>query len=650
MPEQTSFAMRGLGWVLAAMGVALLAHVRQLPAWASVSLLVAASWRYAAAQRGWALPPRWVRTLAAISALLFVLAVFRTVNGVQAGTALLAMMAAVKLLETRTERDLTVLVFIAYFLLYAALLRDQGITRLPLLLAGAFVATAALHRVHGGAAGGAPVTGLRRTAALTWPALPLALLLFVLFPRLPGPFWGVAVGQSSRTGLNDEIMLGDVSDLSVSGAVAFRVRFDGPIPPPAQRYWRGPVLHEFDGRRWRRPLAQSFPQQSVTWIGAPVDYQITLEAHDRPWILALDLPAAWAEREARSTYDFQLVARQLITRVTSFRLRSYPAYVAGVELPTSLRNRDLQLPADGNPRTLALGRELARRHADPTAIAGELLRKFRNEEYHYTLDPPRLAENAVDEFLFDTRSGFCEHYAAAFTMAMRAAGVPARIVTGYQGGEFNPLGGYLLVRQSDAHAWSEIWVAGRGWLRVDPTAAVAPDRIERGITASFADAPTLTRIWEGSRLVGQAQLVWDYVNDFWNERVVRFDERLQFSLLQRLGVDAPDWRTLGLGLTVVLGAFFIGLSAWLAWTYRPPERDWPERLHGQAAARLARRGVMRRPAEGPVDYLHRAMAHCPDLSQDLEGIRELYVALRYGPAPANEDLQRLKYKVGRLRP
>ena len=227
MPEQPSVAMRGLGWVLAAMGVALFAHVGQLPAWASVSLLVAASWRYAAAQRGWALPPRWVRTLAAVGALLFVLAIFRTVNGVQAGTALLAMMAAVKLLETRTERDLTVLVFIAYFLLYAALLRDQGITRLPLLLAGAFVATAALHRVHGGAAAGAPVTVLGRTAALAWPALPLALLLFVLFPRLPGPFWGVAVGQSSRTGLNDEIMLGDVSDLSVSG--------DGRVPGPVRR-------------------------------------------------------------------------------------------------------------------------------------------------------------------------------------------------------------------------------------------------------------------------------------------------------------------------------------------------------------------------------------------------------------------------------
>jgi len=642
-------ALRGLGWALAALAVAVAAHVGKLPAWASVSVIVAGSWRYAAAQRGSRLPPRWLLTLAAVGALLVVIATFRTVNGVEAGTALLAVMAAVKLLETRAERDLTVLVFIAYFLLYAALLRDQGIARLPLLLAGALVATAALYRVHGGIALTAPVNVLSRTVALAWPALPLALLLFVLFPRLPGPFWGIASGQSSRTGLNDEIMLGDVSDLSVSGEVAFRVRFDGPIPPPAQRYWRGPVLHEFDGRRWRRPPAQSFPQQTVTWLGAPVDYQITLEPHDRPWILALDLPAAWPEREARSTYDFQVVARQLVTRVTSYRLRSYPAYIAGAELPTSLRNRDLRLPSQGNPRTLAFGRELALESADPMAIAGAMLRKFRTEPYHYTLDPPRLAENAVDEFLFETRSGFCEHYAAAFTMVMRAAGVPARIVTGYQGGEFNPLGGYLLVRQSDAHAWSEIWVAGRGWLRVDPTAAVAPDRIERGVRASVADAPALTRIWEDSRLVSQAQLLWDYVNDFWNERIVRFDARMQFSLLQRLGVDEPDWRTLGLGLTAVLAAFFVGVSAWLAWTFRAPQRDWPERLHRQAAVRLARRGIVRRAAEGPVDYLERAAAHCPDLRVDLLSIRELYVALRYGPAPADEDLRLLKYRVGRLR-
>jgi transglutaminase-like putative cysteine protease len=641
--------MRGLGWVLTALAVAVAGHVTELPAWASLSLIAAATWRYAAELRGWKLPSLALRTLAAVAAVLVVLATFRTVNGVQAGTALLTTMAAVKLLETRTERDLTVLVFIALFLLYAALLRDQGIERLPLLLAGAFVATAALYRVHAGTANLAPTTLLRRTASLAWPALPLAALLFVLFPRLPGPFWGLGGGQTNRTGLNDEIMLGDVSDLSVSGEVAFRARFDGPVPPPAQRYWRGPVLHEFDGRRWRRPMAQTFPQQRIAWLGRPVDYQITLEPHDRPWILALDLPAAWPAREARPTYDFQLVSSAPITRVASFRLRSYPAYVAGIDLPTSLRNRDLQLPPSGNARTIALGRDLARRHADPLAIVGDLLRMFRMQNYVYTLDPPRLAENAIDEFLFDTRSGFCEHYAAAFTLAMRAAGVPARIVTGYQGGEFNPLGGYLLVRQSDAHAWSEIWVAGRGWLRVDPTAAVAPDRIERGIAATLADAPALARIWEDSAFGSRAGLVWDYVNDFWNERIVRFDARLQSSLLRQLGIDSADWRSLGIALSAVLALSFVALSAWLAWTFRGPAGDWPERLHARVAARLARRGITRRATEGPVAFLERAAAQCADLAADLDAIRELYVSLRYGPAPAHDDLQRLRFRVARLR-
>ncbi len=642
-------ALRGLGWVLLALAAAAFSHLGELPGWVNLTLVAAVAWRYAVARRGLQLPPRWLRLLAAGGAVLAVLASFRTVNGVEAGTALLAMMAAVKLLETRNERDLTVLVFISYFLLYAVLLRDQGLSKLPMLLAGALLSTAALYRVHGGAASGSPSELLRRAAGLVWPAVPLAILLFLLFPRLPGPFWGIEARQSARTGLDDEIMLGDVSDLSVSGAVAFRVRFDGAIPPPAQRYWRGPVLHEFDGRRWRRPRAQSFPQQPVAWTGAPVDYQITLEPHDRPWILALDLPAEWPEREALRSYDFVLQARRPITRVASFRLRSYPAYVAGTELPMSLRNRDLQLPDSGNPRTLAFGQSLARRHADPLAIVDELLRMFRVQPYVYTLDPPRLADDAVDEFLFETRTGFCEHYAAAFTLVMRAAGVPARIVTGYQGGEFNPLGGYLLVRQSDAHAWAEVWVSGRGWLRVDPTAAVAPERIELGAAAIDANEPALTRILEDSELVVRIGHAWDFVNDFWNERVVRFDAELQFSLLERLGVEEPDWRTLGLGLTAVVATFFVALSAWLAWTFRTPARDWPERLHARAAARLARRGVVRRLAEGPVAYLDRAALHCPELRADLEIIRDLYVAARYGPSPDEEDLRRLKHRVDLLR-
>jgi transglutaminase-like putative cysteine protease len=422
------------------------------------------------------------------------------------------------------------------------------------------------------------------------------------------------------------------------------------MPPPAQRYWRGPVLHEFDGRNWRRGRGQTFPLQPVTYLGDPVDYQLTLEPTDRPWILALDIPAAWPEREAFRSHDFQLVAPRRLTEVSSFRLRSHPQFVAGTMLPTATRLEDTRLPPEGNPRSRALGRELDARYDDPVAMVREMLAMFRERPYVYTLDPPRLAENAMDEFLFDTRRGFCEHYASAFTLVMRAAGVPARVVTGYQGGEFNPIGGYLIVRQSDAHAWSEIWVDGRGWLRVDPTAAVAPERIEQGlIGAVSATDPVPGRLRNASEVWLNVTLTWDTVNDFWNERVVRFDAARQTNLLERLGFEEADWRTLGLGIAASLAAFFVALSLYLAWRYRMPPRDWPARLHAEVARLLHRRGVTLGAAEGPVAYLERAAATCPDLATELERIRQLYVALRYGPSPSGPDLRRLKHLVNRLR-
>jgi hypothetical protein len=382
-----------------------------------------------------------------------------------------------------------------------------------------------------------------------------------------------------------------------------------------------------------------------------VDYQITLEPTHRQWILALDLPAEWPEREAFLTYDFQLVAPRPLGEVSSYRLRSYPSFVAGRALPEALRQKDTQLPGEANPRSRALGRALAERHGDPLGIAQAMLTMFREQPFVYTLEPPKLAANAMDEFLFETRRGFCEHYASAFTVVMRAAGVPARVVTGYQGGEFNPIGDYLIVRQSDAHAWSEIWVEGRGWLRIDPTAAVAPERIERGLIGALGeDEPVPGRLREASALWLQAELSWDALNDLWNERVVRFNAERQMDLLERLGVDEPDWQTLGFGLAASLAAFFVSLSLYLAWRYREPPRDWPARLHAEVVRRLRRRGVVPGPAEGPVDYLERAAVACPDLARELGAIRRLYVELRYGPLPAEGDLRRLKHLVGQLRP
>jgi len=645
-------ALRGLDGVLVALAVAVAAHFTSLPAWITLLLVATGAWRWTAHRRGWPLPPRWLRATIAVAATVAVFASYRTLNGVEAGTSFLVLMAGVKLLETRNSRDLTVVVFICYFLLYAALLRDQQLRQLPWLLAGVLVATGALMRVHAGTTGDSLREVLRRTAVLMLQAAPLALALFLLFPRLPGPFWGIAAGDSARTGLSDEMTPGDISDLSVSGDPAFRVRFLGPVPPPAQRYWRGPVLHEFDGRSWRRTRGQAFPQQQVVAAGEPVEYQVTLEPHDRNWILALDLATQWPEREAYRAFDFQLLAPRPLTELTTYRLSSHTQYRAGLTLPESVRRKGLQLPEEGNPRSKALGRELAARHSrDPQAIADAMLRSFREQPFVYTLDPPKLADNAVDEFLFDTRRGFCEHYASAFTLVMRAAGVPARVVLGYQGGELNPIGGYMLVRQSDAHAWSEIWIDERGWVRMDPTAAVAPERIERGLIGSVgANEPVPGRLRQDSEVWFQVSLAWDAANDFWNERIVRFNAAGQMQLLERMGVDDPDWRALGLAMAASLAAFFVALSVYLAWKSREPPKDWPARLHAVVARRLRRRGVEHDPAESPVAYLDRAAGACPDIATEIVAIREVYAALRYGPLPTETDLRRLKYLVNRLRP
>jgi len=650
MTRRTDDPMRGFGGALAALGLATAAHVTSLPAWVILLLIAIGAWRWLANRRGWPLPPQWLRATIAVIAALVVLGTYRTLNGIEAGTAFLALMAGVKLLETRSARDLTVIVFIAYFLLFAAMLRDQRLTQVPYLLAGAAFATAALMRVHAGSAGDSWREVLLRSAVLLLQALPLAVALFVLFPRLPGPFWGIAGKESARTGLSDEMTPGDVSDLTASGDVAFRVRFSGRAPPPALRYWRGPVLHEFDGRSWRRTRGQAFPLQEVEYSGAPIDYQITLEPHDRTWILALDLPVEWPEREAYRGFDFQLLSPRPITEVASYSLRSYPTYRAGAVLPKSIRNKDLQLPDARNPRAVALGRALAAQYREPQAIVRAMLTMFREQPFAYTMQPPKLADNAMDEFLFQTRKGFCEHYASAFTLVMRAAGIPARVVTGYQGGEMNPIGGYLLVRQSDAHAWSEVWIDDRGWVRVDPTAAVAPERIERGLIGALdADEPVPGRLRQQSALWLRAELTWDAMNDFWNERIVRFNSARQFDLLERLGFKEPDWRTLGLGLAASLAVFFLALSAYLGWKFREPARDWPARLHAEASRKLKRRGVIPGPSEGPVAYLDRAAASCPDLARDLAEIRAVYVALRYGPQPTEADLRRLKHLVNRLR-
>ena len=612
---------------------------------------VGAAWRVTIEVRQAALPPKWLRVLVAFAALLGVLATYRTLNGVEAGTALLVVMAGMKLLETRTVRDLTVVVFLSYFALFAAFLYNQDLLRLPYMLVTAWLLTVTLMRIHQTTS----KMTVREAAGLTGKmfvvALPLAILLFLFFPRLPGHFWAMPARSQAATGLSDEMSPGDVSELSISGATAFRVKFKGAPPPPRERYWRGPVLHDFDGRTWRRARAWFAPQE-ITPTGPSYGYRLTLEPHQKSWVFALDVATDWRGRLSR-TADLQLVTARdnRISTLTSFELQSSTSYKVDGNLSATMRDADVLIPGDRNPRSRALAQALRARAGRDDAFIQALLTKFREEEYFYTLEPPRLERDSVDDFLFNTRRGFCEHFASAFTFMARAGGVPARVVTGYQGGEFNPMSGWFVVRQSDAHAWSEVWLEGRGWVRVDPTAAVAPERIESGgLDAAMAeDEPVPGRLLRQSSLLTNIRLAWDAVNTFWNDQVVEFGEAQQRWLLNRLSIEDVQWEYLGLALVAILAIFFAALSAYLAWRFRPRRRDPVVQTYEALCRKLARNEMPRLPYEGPADYLTRVTGLRPELAPQLAEVRSIYISLRYGPSPLTSELSRLKFLVNQLK-
>jgi protein-glutamine gamma-glutamyltransferase len=636
-----------LSWVVGAFLLALLPHVPELRLWIVLLALIAVAVRIAIELRHWKLPPRIVRIGIAFAAMLGVLASYRTLNGIEAGTALLVLMGGMKLFETSNRRDLTVVIFVSYFLLFAGFLYNQSLLRLPWMLATAWLLTVTLMRTHQTA----PMSmreALRLTGKMLLQSLPLAIALFLFFPRLPGQFWAVPGRDAAATGIDDEMSPGDVSELSLSSAIAFRVRFEGEMPPPRQRYWRGPVLHDFDGRTWRR-LQQFLPDQPITASGPTYRYTITQEPNNRSWIFGMEAVTEWPRERARLMYDRQMFAMGRISTLSSFDLESRPEYRFDGPLPVSTRNADTRT-GERNPRSKALAQELYARAGNPEAFVEAVLNRFRDEEYFYTLEPPRLEADSVDDFLFNTRRGFCEHFASAFTMLARAAGIPARVVLGYQGGEFNPMGGYLIVRQSDAHAWSEIWIDGKGWVRVDPTAAVAPERVEQGMEAALgADEPVPGRLMKRFDTLAQIRLAWDAMNTFWNDQIIEFGTGQQRSMLDWLGIKDADWEALGLAMVIAMATFFAALTGWLSWRYRPRQRDPLIQTYVELCGRLAKKDLTRASYEGPDDYLTRVAQARPDLATDIQEIRSLYIGLRYGPSPLANQLSRLKFLVSQLK-
>ena len=591
--RDTLFLLAVIAWLIAP-------QVGNLPLWCSAMTGTILLWRASIAVRGHSLPTRWWLLLLLALATVGTWSSYRTILGRDAGVTFIVVLLALKTLELRAQRDAFVVFFLGFFTLLSNFFFSQSLLTAFAMLVGLLGLLTALVNNHM-PVGRPPLSQAARTAG--WMALlgaPIMAVLFVLFPRI-APLWGVpADAMTGRSGLSANMRVGSMASLALDSSIAMRIRFEGTTPPANTLYFRGPVLSTFNGSEWR-PLRSNFtarfqPAAQLQVSGKSYRYQVTLEANNRPWIVVLD---ATPEKPSINGYtatmgpDLQWTADRPMTDLVRYSAESFPNFSYGPLRAVAALQDYLDLPPNFDPRTRELATELLR---DPRAREGSgalvalVLERLRTGGYTYTLEPGVFGVHTADEFWFDRKEGFCEHIASSFVVLMRAMGVPARVVTGYQGGEPNQVDGYWTVRQSDAHAWAEVWISTRGWVRVDPTSSVAPGRtgsLQRLVMPQGAMAQVLGAV--SPALVLNLREAWEALNNRWNQWVLNYSQAKQLDLLRNIGFESPSWEDLSYVLIgIIVAASAVG-ALWTLWE-RHRQDPWLRLLH-QAHARLRRLGL-----------------------------------------------------------
>jgi transglutaminase-like putative cysteine protease len=631
--------------------LAVLPHAFHFPLTINLYLLLLSLWCWMALRWSQFKPGRWLRLLSTISGVALIYSHFHTLIGYESGVPLLTVMLLLKVLETQQRRDLIITIFISYFVIITHFLYNQSIL-LALYLLGVMIASSALlMEINRVKASNTIFDPLLRAATITLQAMPIALIIFVIFPRISQPLWHLSRETTGVTGLSDRITPGNISRLAESKEIAFRINFKRTPPKPEARYWRGLVIWDSDGVSWYNQPSQRFIKHrrgvhndtEVNHI-----YQVFLEAHNKPWLYSLDLPLS-SPSGAVLTEDRQLLTKKPISQPLSYQVLS-STQQRDRYLPKNLRQRALSLPKNVTQRQRDLVNKWRTINNSPAQVVQLALKHFNQQPFVYTLTPPRYHYNPIDQFLFEGKEGFCEHYATAFTQLMRLADIPTRLVVGYQGGEFNPVGNYFIVRQSDAHAWTEVWLEQQGWVRIDPTAAVAPQRIRFSIQNDLRQpgSPVNFHI-NASSFLRQFNHVLDSVNVQWRLWVIGYSLEHQSSLMRRFGFDAfshLEWGLLTMGM-ITIPLILLGLRLRLSGRMRPPRVVAAYRLF---CRRLARLGIPRHPYEGPKDYAQRARTARPDLATPISRVTALYISLHYGPHPNKRDIHKLYQQVRQFRP
>lgn len=646
--------------LLATCLLVLLPHISHLPIWVFPVCASLLAWRAWVTFRGNRMPSMWILLPVALLAMAGVYATYKTFFGRDAGVAMLTLLLALKLLEMHAKRDLFVVLFLSFFLILSSFFYSQSIgTAVLTVCAVIAILTTQLSFQYTGAI--PPLKQrLRLGATILALAVPLTLVLFLLFPRIQGPLWGLpSDAHAGRTGLSETMAPGNISKLALSEDIAFRVKFVDQPPEKSNLYWRGVVLGNYDGRTWTplRSGMQSSRQITLNLRGTPVRYQVTLEPHGRHWLFALEVPQAVPEiasNPANVTYALELMSSQPINERVRYDAISHINFDLQPNENALVLRQWLALPRDSNPRTLTYANRLRSQSNDPAKLITAVLHHFREQNFRYTLEPPSLGKHVIDEFLFDTRAGFCEHYSSAFVVLMRMLGIPSRVVTGYQGGEINEADGFMTVRQSDAHAWAEVWLENRGWIRVDPTAAVAPNRVEQNLSSvlprqflgGLISLDATQNAWVAQWL--KLRNSWEAVANGWNQWVLNYTPEKQKDLIKSFGFDNADWRTMAL-IMVVLGVFATAISV-LPLMLRQQKCDPLDVIYVAFCRRMEKQGFPRAMHEGPQSYRERLSAAGSSLPMEQKAafarFLQFYEEARYGtakgaPSSAISQLKRL---------
>ena len=653
--QDTRIPRRPLLWLAAALLFTLPPMFGTLPSWVPLLFSVALAAKFWMEPKGYRLRSLVWKLVLVTLILSLLFSSYGSVRGIEPGVSLIVMLTSVKILEAHTAREFHIMIMVAWVLCLCGFFLSQNLAIALCLLIAFTLLLVALIQFHRGSSSAfwAPV---RTAGKLLAQAAPLIILLFLFFPRLSTGFrFQIAPQRGASAGFSDRLSPGSVSSLANSSEVAFRAEFpDGKIPPLGAMYWRGVVMWHGEGLEWEAPMAPAaLPRTSQgPPHGQAIRQWITIEAHDARWMFALDCPVNSPSGATLAPGNY-LLSSQPIHKPRRYEVVSYPE-IPNNRLHSRERQLLLQVPAAANPAVRALAQSWSAEKAEPRAIVNKALEFFRTQGFRYSLSPGEYRKNDLEEFLFHRRLGFCEHYAASFATLMRLAGIPARVVTGYLGGEYNEIGHFFLVRQADAHAWCEVWFPDSGWQRIDPTAVVAPDRVnlgfnsflERRVAAGQLDS---TQSLLGRRLArwpmfARARLGWQTLSYAWDTRVLSFDGDEQGSFFASVGIagHGPIFFIVGtLSVAIALLALYAG------WTHlrTRPRGDRVKIMYESFCRKAAKLGAPRNPSEGPLDFSRRATRLLPNESERIRRIAKAYVALRYAPEPDPMILEQFANEV-----